>query len=264
MDFLPTVIGFVVGMAVGATSTGGGALLTPALVLIARVPPAIAIGSDLLIASGMKLFGGGFYALRREVHWPTIGWLAAGSIPGAVVGVFILNRIPVEQIDAWLTRGLGLVLVLAGTTLFLRMRLAGRLHLTKLPVTTTTMALGFITGVLVSMTSVGSGSLLLCILALRYPLDARTTVGTDLVHALILSTTATVGHAAAGRVDIALAGTVLLGAVPGVLTGARLATAVPERSLRTSLAIVLVLIGFQLAVFDFSSGVTATVERIGS
>ena len=251
-------------MLVGATSTGGGALLTPALVLIAHVPPAIAIGSDVLIASGMKVFGGGFYAIRREVHWPTIGWLASGSIPGAVVGIFILNRIPVEQIDLWLTRGLGLVLVLAGTTLFLRMRLAGRLHPTKFPATTTTMALGFITGMLVSMTSVGSGSLLLCILALRYPFDARTTVGTDLVHALFLSAAATVGHAAAGRVDIVLAGTVLIGAIPGVLTGARLATAVPERLLRTGLAIVLVLIGFQLTVVDFSSVVRKTVEGIGS
>ena len=68
MDFAPIAIGFVVGMLVGATSTGGGALLTPALVLIARVPPSIAIGSDVLIASGMKLFGGGFYALQGEVH----------------------------------------------------------------------------------------------------------------------------------------------------------------------------------------------------
>ena len=81
LDFAPPALGFVVGMLVGATSTGGGALLTPALVLIARVPPSIAIGSDVLIASGMKLFGGGFYALRREVHWPTVGRLAVGSIP---------------------------------------------------------------------------------------------------------------------------------------------------------------------------------------
>ena len=72
MDFSPILIGFVVGTLVGATSTGGGALLTPALILIAQVPPSIAIGSDVLIASGMKLFGGGFYALRQEVHWPTV------------------------------------------------------------------------------------------------------------------------------------------------------------------------------------------------
>ena len=99
------------------------------------------------------------------------------------------------------------------------------------------------------MTSVGSGSLLLCVLALGYPLRARETVGTDLVHALLLSAAATLGHAHAGRVDVALAGAVLAGAIPGVLTGARLATGVQERSLRAALAVVLVAIGVPLAVF---------------
>ena len=112
-----------------------------------------------------------------------------------------------------------------------------------------TIGLGFVTGLLVSMTSVGSGSLLLCVLTLWYPLNARTIVGTDLIHALALSAAATVGHAAAGRVDVALAGTVLLGAVPGVLTGARLATTVPDRVLRTGLASVLIVIGTYLALF---------------
>ena len=91
-DIAPIAIGFAAGLLVGATSTGGGALLTPALILIAGVPPSIAIGSDVLIASVMKLFGGGFYALRREVHWPTVGRLAAGSIPGAGLGMAVLDR----------------------------------------------------------------------------------------------------------------------------------------------------------------------------
>ena len=255
-DLAPTAIGFVAGMLVGATSTGGGALLTPALILIARVPPSIAIGSDVLIASGMKLFGGGFYALRREVHWPTVGRLAAGSIPGAVAGLALLNRMPVDQMETWLTRGLGFMLVIAGAALFLRVRWAGRVRATQAPAAAVTIALGFTTGLLVSTTSVGSGSLLLCALTLGYPLSARTTVGTDLVHALALSAAATVGHAAAGRVDLALAGAVLVGAVPGVLLGARLATSVPERSLRTSLAVVLVGLGIQMAVFGASQVVT--------
>jgi len=263
LDFTPIAIGFVVGMLVGATSTGGGALLTPALVLIARVPPSIAIGSDVLIASGMKLFGGGFYALRREVHWPTVGRLAVGSIPGATVGISILNRIPLDLLETWLTRGLGVVLITAGAALFLRMSLAGQFRPTQLPPTAATIGLGFITGLLVSMTSVGSGSLLLCILALAYPLSARTTVGTDLVHALALSVTASIGHAAAGRVDVALALTVLLGGVPGVLTGARFATAVPERSLRTSLAVVLMSIGILLSVFGGSQTVVPQIGEEG-
>ena len=118
-----------------------------------------------------------------------------------------------------------------------------------MPATAVTMCLGFAIGVLVSMTSVGSGSLLLCALALWYPLEAREIVGTDLVHALILSTVATLGHAAAGRVDLVLAGAVLLGAVPGVLVGARLVTRVRERPLRVMLAFVLVATGAVFAVF---------------
>ncbi len=248
-DFAPAAIGFAAGLLVGATSTGGGALLTPALILFARVPPSVAIGSDVLIASGMKLFGGGFYAFRREVHWPTVGRLAAGSIPGALAGMAILNRLPVDRIETWLTHALGFVLVAAGAALLLRVTLAGRLRPRRTPAAAVTVGLGFVTGVLVSMTSIGSGSLLLCMLALAYPLGARETVGTDLVHALVLSVVATLGHANAGRVDFALAGAVLAGAIPGVLTGARLATGVQERSLRVALAVMLLAIGVPLAIF---------------
>lgn len=113
-DFVPTLIGFAAGLLVGSKSTGGGAVLTPALILIARVPPSIAIGSDALIARGMKLIGGGFYALRRQVHWPTVARLGAGSIPGAMVGVAILNRMPLERLEMWRTHAPGIVLVAAG------------------------------------------------------------------------------------------------------------------------------------------------------
>ena len=248
-EIAPIAIGFAAGLLVGATSTGGGALLTPALILIARVPPSIAIGSDVLIASVMKLFGGGFYALRREVHWPTVGRLAAGSIPGAGLGMALLDRMPVESLETWLTRALGFVLVAAGAALLLRMALSGGRRPRRTPPAMVTVGLGLATGILVSTTSVGSGSLLLCVLALGYPLRARETVGTDLVHALVLSAAATLGHAGAGRVDVALAGAVLVGAIPGVLTGARLAAGVEERSLRAALAVVLVGIGVPLAVF---------------
>ena len=255
-EIAPVIIGFVIGLLVGATSTGGGALLTPALILLARVPAPLAIGSDVLIASGMKLFGGGFYALRREVHWPTVGHLALGSIPGAIIGLAILGALPAAQIDDWLTRTLGAVLLAAGAGLWLRVRLEGRWRPSGQPRAVVTVATGLVIGVLVATTSVGSGSLLLCALVLFYPHGARTTVGTDLVHALFLSAAATVGHAAAGRVDFALAATVLAGAIPGVLVGARMSIAVPERALRLGLATVLVVVGLRLSFFSASHGVT--------
>ena len=256
-EIAPALIGFVVGLLVGATSTGGGALLTPALILIARVPAPIAIGSDVLIASGMKLFGGGFYAMRREVHWPTVGRLALGSIPGAVIGLAILGALPLAQIDYWLTRTLGVVLLAAGAALWLRVRLEAHWRPSEPPRPAVTVATGLAIGALVAATSVGSGSLLLCALVLFYPLGARTTVGTDLVHALALSSVATVGHAMAGRVDLALAAIVLAGAIPGVLIGARMSLGLPERVLRLGLATVLVLLGLRLSVFSGSHGVAA-------
>ncbi len=122
----------------------------------------------------------------------------------------------------------------------------------RIPDLPVTVSLGFFTGLLVSMTSIGSGSLLLSVLSLFYPLSAQTMVGTDLVHALLLSSAATVGHSLAGRVDVGLAAAVLVGAIPGVLLGARMAIAMPERSLRAGLAVVLIAIGIQLTMFGSS------------
>ena len=249
MDYGPSLIGLLVGLVVGGTSTGGGALLTPALVLIARVPVSVAIGSDVLIAAGMKLFGGGIYALRGEVHWQTVGRLASGSILGAVAGIWLLNRIPVAAIDMYLARALGIVLIVAGGALILRLTAGARSHPRRAPRWQVTVLVGLATGLLVSMTSIGSGSILLCVLALYYPLSATTIIGTDLVHALVVSSVATVGHSMAGRVDVALAAAVLVGAIPGVMIGARIATAVPERVLRAGLAAVLIAIGLQMAIF---------------
>lgn len=253
MEFAPTLIGLLVGIVVGATSTGGGALLTPALVLVARVPVATAIASDVLIAAGMKLFGGGVYALRGEVHWQTVGRLAAGSVVGAVAGIWLLNRIPIAALDTYLARALGVVLVIAGAALVLRLTVGAHRHPRRAPAWPATVLFGLVTGLLVSMTSIGSGSILLCVLALYYPLSGTTIVGTDLVHALVVSSVATVGHSMAGRVDVVLAVTVLAGAVPGVLIGARMATAVPERALRAALAAVLIAIGLQMAIFTTPS-----------
>lgn len=240
------MVGLIAGLVVGLTSTGGGALLTPALILIVGVAPSTAVGSDVLAAAVMKLFAGGAYALRGHVHWGTVGRLAAGSLPGAAVGIAILNRLPAHSLDSALTRGVGAALVLGGAATLLRLhgRWTSPEAAPPLPVT---VAIGFAIGVLVAMTSVGSGSVLLSALALFYPLPAATLVGTDLVHALLLSSAATVGHLSAGRVNVPLALAILAGGIPGVLLGARLAVAVPERRLRAGLAVLLIVLGIHLA-----------------
>lgn len=247
MSWAIPVVGLVVGTAVGLTSTGGGALLTPALVFLLGVPASAAVGTDVFVAAAMKLFGGGAYALRGRVHYATVLRLAAGSLPGAAVGLALLRALPPETIDGVLRRGLGLALLVAGASTLLRLLRSdarpARTHL-GLP---RAAALGFVVGVLVAVTSVGSGTLLLAVLAPLSPLDAATLVGTDLAHALLLSGAASIGHAVAGRVDFGLAAGLLAGAIPGVLAGARCASALPERALRAGLALLLIGLGVALA-----------------
>src|SRR5262245_37247711 len=247
MEPTAVLIGTVVGFVVGVTSTGGGALLTPALVFLLRVPPSVAVGSDVLIASVTKLFGSGVYARRGLVDWPTVGRLFVGSLPGAVLGVALLDHIAPDVREHVLQRALGFVLVLAGAASLVRLQVRRHTPPPAAPSAAVTATLGFATGVLVSTTSVGSGSLLLCVLTFFFPLPASVMVGTDLVHALLLSAVATLGHLHAGRVDLTLAGAVLAGSVPGVLLGARLAQSVPERALRAALAVVLIGLGLPIA-----------------
>jgi uncharacterized membrane protein YfcA len=246
MDLTVALTGAVIGVVVGMTSTGGGALLTPALVLILGVPARLAVGSDVLIAAVIKLVGSGFYVARGAVHWETVRRLAYGSIPGALVGLAILARIPVGDLDHVLRQAVGATLVLVG--------LVSNFHLTRapraiesMPGPGRTVATGFVIGVLVATTSIGSGSLLLAAFVLWFPFAPATMVGTDLVHALVLSSVAAVGHAAAGRVDPVLSANVLAGAIPGVVVGANLATMMPQRALRGCLAAVLTAIGLRLA-----------------
>lgn len=243
------LLGALCGLVVGATSTGGGALLTPGLLLF-HVPPAVAIGTDLLIASVMKLFGGGLYALRGQVHWPTVRWLACGSVPGTLAGVQLMNRLPAGVLDALLPRVVGGALLLAGGATLLRVLWRPAKAPRPMPRPWVTVLLGALVGALVATTSIGSGSLLLCVLALLFPLSSAALVGTDLVHALVLSSVATLAQLASGRVDFALSGWVLLGGIPGVLLGARAASAVPERALRGALACLLMGLGvhFSLSV----------------
>jgi uncharacterized membrane protein YfcA len=263
LDLVPAVIGLVVGVVVGLTSTGGGALLTPALILVLGVPPGLAVGTDVLIASGMKLVGSGFYSRRGHVHFPTVLRLAVGSLPGAGVGLLLLRSVPAQSLDGFLRGALGIALLMAGGATLLRLRRPeGGPVVRSAPRTPVTVALGFLTGVLVSVTSIGSGSLLLCVLALFFPLSAPTMVGTDLAHALLLSTVAALGHLAAGRVDFALAGGVLLGALPGVWLGARFATAVPERALRIGLAALLLLTGLNLSLTSGTVSRPAAAQEV--
>ena len=224
-------------------------MLTPGLILIVGVQPSIAIGTDVAIASVMKLVAGGAYAWKSQVHWRTVWRLAAGSIPGVLVGLVVLSLLDSRAMDLYLQRALAVLLFIAGATGLVRLVV----HRTPPPHSegpgvVAAAVMGFLTGLLVTITSVGSGSLLLAVLSLAFPMGATQLVGTDLVHALLLTTVASAGHFVAGRVDMHLAGAVLVGGIPGVLVGVRLATRVPERWLRGILSAVLIVLAIQLLV----------------
>jgi hypothetical protein len=236
-----------VGIVVGLTGMGGGALMTPILVLVFGIPPLAAVSSDLAATAVMKPFGGWVHARRGTVHWPLVRWLCVGSVPAAFAGVLLARllgqRTEVQQIIQY---ALGGALVLAAAGMVIKAYAgrrrpaasapAGPVVVRRLP----TALLGAAGGLLVGLTSVGSGSLIIVVLLVLYPkLRANDLVGTDLVQAIPLVAAAALGHALFGDLDLNVAGAVLIGSVPGVLLGARLSARAPAAAVRTGLIAVL-------------------------
>lgn len=250
MDPLLTLAGLGVGAVVGLTGMGGGALMTPLLVLAFGVPPLAAVSSDLAASAVMKPFGGWVHARRGTVNWRLVRWLCAGSVPSAFAGVLLLRVIPGDEaVQRSIQYALGAALVLAVIGLVAK-AYAGRhrdgraastgaaraIRVRPLP----TVLLGAAGGLVVGLTSVGSGSLIIVILLALYPaLRPNDLVGTDLVQAVPLVAAAAAGHLFFGDLQLPLAGGILLGSVPGVLIGARLSSRAPAGIVRAALVVML-------------------------
>ncbi len=249
--------GLVVGIAIGLTGVGGGALLTPVTVLLFNVPASVAVSSDLVVSLVIKPVGSAVHLRRGSPRLDIVRWLMAGSIPCAFLGVLALKALGDRAAGA-LKPMLGVTLVLAAAAivakaLVMRQRQAGGAlpevdGAPRSPVRPlATLLVGAVGGLLVGLTSVGSGSLMLVALAMLYPeLSTRELVGTDLVQAVPLVASATVGHLLFGHVNFHLATSVLVGALPGVYLGARLSSKAPDRVVRPVLATVLVASGVKL------------------
>lgn len=257
MDPLFTLAGFIVGLCVGLTGVGGGALMTPILVLGFGVPALLAVGTDLIYAAVTKASGVWFHGRRGSIRWPLVGYLALGSLPAALVTVTLLDHLqPDGQHERLITIALGVTLIFTSLVLLLKERIARglqpgrwrggawiRLHRTRLLI-----LLGALLGVLVTLSSVGAGALTAAILFLLYPrLPAIAIVGTDLAHAVPLATLAGVGHLQLGNVDPVLLGSLLLGSIPGTALGSQLGIHLPEQLLRRALAGLLFLSGLKFA-----------------
>src|SRR5690242_10081190 len=247
MDLTLALAGLGVGIIVGLTGMGGGALMTPILVLVFGVPPIAAVSSDLAASAVMKPFGGFVHARRGTVNWRMVGWLCAGSVPSAFLGVLLLRLIgDDDSVQQTIRVALGVALVLAAGGLLVKAWTARRrpplpgpppkVEVKPLP----TALLGAAGGLVVGLTSVGSGSLIIVVLLAMYPkLRANDLVGTDLVQAIPLVAAAALGHALFGDLKLDLAAAVLIGSVPGVLLGSRLSSRAPAGVVRVALVAVL-------------------------
>lgn len=267
MDLVLALGGLIVGFVVGLTGVGGGALMTPMLVLIFGVQPLAAVSSDVVASVVMKPIGGGVHLRKGTVNLKLVGWLMAGSLPCAFLGVWLLKTLAVgEALQPAIKTGLGFALLLASAGILLRPILARRrqtqtsVHETKIKVLRT-VAIGAFGGLVVGMTSVGSGSLMIVLLLLLYPhLKLSDLVGTDLVQAVPLVASAAVGHLWLGDFQLALTGSILLGAVPGVFMGAKLSSRAPDAVLRPALIVVLTASALKLlGVSNVTVGIVALV-----
>ncbi len=257
MDWMHTFAGFLVGTVVGLTGVGGGALMTPILVLLFGVSPALAVGTDLWFAALTKTVGGFIHQQRGSVDWQILRQLCLGSLPTSVITLSWLNFNGIEKYEQGLIMtALGCVLLLTAVAIIFRnqtqsvgarMRtLAPERFKRAQPVLT--VAAGSVLGFLVTLTSVGGGALGIVVLLFLYPfrMTPAKLVGTDIVHAIPLTLIAGSGYLLMGSVDLSLLGKLLLGSVPGVILGSLLSARVTERPLRMTIAVILSLVGIKL------------------
>jgi uncharacterized membrane protein YfcA len=247
VDLTLSVAGLIVGVVVGLTGMGGGALMTPILVIFFNTAPSAAVSSDLVTSLFMKPIGGAIHWRRATVHRGIVVWLLVAATPAAFAGVFVLNSFGEGAVlQDRIKLGLGAALVLAFAAMVLRLVMASQpavladdgldTPVRRLP----TIVIGLLGGLVVGMTSVGSGSMIIVALMWLYPrLSNRALVGTDLVQAVPLVGAAALGHAFFGDVKVGLTSSLLLGSLPGVFIGAHVSSRTTAPWLRPVLAAVL-------------------------
>ena len=248
------ISGFIVGMLVGMTGVGGGSLMTPVLILLFGIPPATAVGTDLLYAAVTKTAGATTHGFIGTVDWPIVAVLALGSMPLAFLSLFLLSRLGAggPVVHQLITTVLGFSLFATALVLIFRRQIIARFgnrlaeldakHIRRL-----TIAAGAVLGILVPISSVGAGALGTTALLLLYPrLPVARIIGSDIAHAVPLTLVAGLGHWILGSVDFGLLGALLLGSLPGIIAGSYIAARVPEAALRLTLAVTLIIAGTRL------------------
>lgn len=255
MDFSIAILifGFGIGVLVGMTGMGGGALMTPLLILIFGVSPTTAIGTDILYAAITKTVGGWRHFKMKTVNMGLVFWLAVGSVPSAIFGVqlvsWLQDSLGEEKLDSLVYAVLGGTLLMVGIITLARALILARTlneredFKIELRHKVAAVTIGVTTGFVIGVTSAGSGTVIAVLLIAVFRLAPKKVVGTDVFHAAIVLWAAGIAHFGHGNVDLGLVGNILLGSVPGVVVGAALMGRINQDSIRIALGIVLILSG---------------------
>ncbi len=243
------LIGLLTGVVIGTTGMGGGALLTPLLVLGLGVDPRVAVSSDVVLSLLIKPIGVGVHAAHGTVRRDIVKWLAAGSVPSAFIGSMMFHKLGIgDGATRPIQTVIGIALMIAAGAQLLKIMAKPSASTFAMPVRPLiTFVIGLLGGTLVGLTSVGSGSLMLVLLAWTYPsLTSAELVGTDLAQAVPLVGAAALGHIIFGNPSYGLVTWLLLGAVPGVIVGSRFSTRTPDRVIRPIIGTILATTGLKL------------------
>ena len=250
MNWSYVLVGFIVGTCTAYSGVGAGAITTPLLIFMG-VGTNTAIGSDLLFALGTRFVAMFAHVQKRTVHLPVLWRLSLGGLPGAIIGValstYLHRHLDIKQLEHVLRIAVAIALIVSAAGIIFNRRLAGDQAQTGSLPTLRLALIGFFVGLTVSITSIGAGSLMLPLLLLVAPVVAlRRLVGTDLAFAVVVLVPSLLGHWRLGDVNPAIAGSLLLGSIPGVFVGSHFVTRLPERWFRGALACILVIVAVAL------------------
>ena len=278
MDFRYSLVGLLIGVLVGLTGMGGGSLLAPILILVFRVPPVWAVGTDVAYSTVTKALGSVVHIRQKQVNFKIALWLACGSVPATLLSVTLVQYIRKHYgsvVNGVILHAIGFTLILVAILLVAKPFLMRRIEQKRLEaqkkqaalaggtseppsVPTTnrweqryrplvTALIGAFVGFLVGLTSVGSGTLIIVSLAFLFPrLTAKELVGTDIFQAFMLLAAGAIAYITAGTINWHIVGLLLIGSLPGVFIGSKLSKFIPEPYMRPVLAVVLVISGWKL------------------
>jgi uncharacterized membrane protein YfcA len=249
----------IIGLLVGMTGAGGGALMTPMLILLFGITPSTAISSDLVAAVVMRPIGAAVHMRAGTVNFKLVRWLVLGSVPAAFLGAYLLHLLGnAKSAENHIEVFLGIALLVGAAAMALRFVLDRRGGNGRIDIIANvrarplrTLALGIIGGLIVGMTSVGSGSLMIVGMLFIYPtIGANSLVGTDLTQAVPLTLAAALGALVFGHIELSVTGSLILGSVPAVLIGSLLSSTVPDRYVRPAIAFVIFASGLKYVGLD--------------